>query len=316
MNSTTGSTSTGSGTDDRTIRPPDVDQVGDERSLRAAVEALGPEPAACLVCGGSELRAAFVKQGKTFWSCGGCELVFVHDIYPEFVQDLDALDYLETAELRPEPKPRERADFARLLDGFEGVRRSGRLLEIGCGNGLFLGVAQQRGWDCTGLEILPQMANYTRERYGIDVRTQTLREAGFANGAFDVVYANEVIEHVVDPIDLMRRVRAALRPGGLAVLRTGNAGSWSARLQRRRWWYYHFGGHGHIRFFTPRTARALADAAGYAGVTCSTRGFAFVEGIDLRGHWYRPIVRLGQSLISPFAGPCGAGHRLTMRFQA
>ena len=297
------------------VAPPELAEVADAEGLKKAVETLGSEPSECLVCGSSSLARAFRKQGKWFWRCTACELVFVHDIYPEFVQALDELDYAEVAETQREPRPRHKAEINGFLDGFDEVRHTGRLLEVGCGAGLFLGEAIRRGWNCTGIELLPALVAIARERYPeAKILSDDLRALDLAAEGFDVVYMNEVIEHIVDPVGLMKEAWRILRPGGIALLRTGNARSWSARLQGQRWWYYHFGGHGHIRFYGPKSAQALADASGFAGVTVATRGFAFVEGIDLKGRWYRPFVRLSQSAISPLARPMGAGHRLAMRF--
>ena len=292
---------------------PDLDEVRTDAELESAISAMGPEPERCLVCGGSDFRRVFKKQGKWFWRCKCCELVFVHDIYPEFARNTDELNYDQLAVERTEPKPRQRREYTALLDEFEGFRTSGKLLEVGCGPGLFLGSAAQRSWDCTGIEMLDDMARVTRERYGVTVKPD-LFEARFPDASFDVCYMNEVIEHVINPVPMMREIHRVLRPGGIALLRTGNARSWSARLNGAKWWYYHFGGHGHIRFFGPESAEALCKAGGFERVRVDTRGFAFVDGIALRGHWYRPAVRITQSLVSPFAGPFGAGHRLSMRF--
>lgn len=292
---------------------PDLDQVRSDRELDHAIETMGTDPKACLICEHSEFSRIFKKQGKWFWRCQNCELVFVHDIYPEFARDTDELTYDDLAAERTEPKPRQRREYGALLDDFETVRSTGKFLEVGCGPGLFLGSAVQRGWDCVGIEMLDSMADVTRERYGVRVEPD-LFAAEFEAESFDVCYMNEVIEHVVNPVPMMQEIHRVLRPGGVALLRTGNARSWSARLNGAKWWYYHFGGHGHIRFFGPESAEALCRAGGFERVEVGTRGFAFIDGIDLRGHWYRPVVRITQSLVSPFAGPFGAGHRLTMRF--
>ena len=50
------------------------------------------------------------------------------------------------------------------------------------------------------------------------------------------------------------------------------------------------------------------------GVSCETRSFAFRESEELEGHWYKPLCKVAQGFISPFAGPLGAGHRLRMKF--
>ncbi len=273
----------------------------------------GSAPDACPLCGAASPRALFEKSGKVFWLCAACELVFVHDLWPEFFQGEEDLRYLENYGDLREPKPRQQREWARVLDELETFRERGTLLEVGCGVGLFLQTAAARGWTCTGVEMLDSLARHARDERGLDVRTGELSAQGLPDGAFDVVYANEVIEHVVDPVELLTEVRRVLRPGGVVVLRTGNGRSWTARLRGAGWRYFHFAGHGHIRYFSPAAARALARAAGFEEGGSTTRGFALRETSELRGRWYRPFVALAQGIVSQLAGPAGAGQRLTMR---
>lgn len=106
-----------------------------------------------------------------------------------------------------------------------------------------------------------------------------------------------------------------LRPGGLAALGTGNVDSWAARLRAGRWHYFRFGGHMHIRFYSPRSAAALARAAGFAACAVHTSGFAFLEAEEMRGRWFKPFLKLAQAPLSPLATAARAGHRLVMLFQ-
>lgn len=276
---------------------------------------LGPEPARCLLCAAAIPRRLFFRSNKWFWICSECELVFVHDIYPEFETDIEHLDGTYDFRSTRPPKAREKAEYRKLLADFERLRSTNRLLEVGCGHGIFLERARAARWEVSGVEILPPIAEIARRVRGLDVRTGDLLQARFDSGTFDVAYMNEVIEHIVDPVELMIEVHRVLRPGGIALLRTGNARSWSARLRGGGWSYYRFGGHLHIRYFGPRSAAALGKAAGFAQVRTRTRGFALRESGELRGRAYAAPVRVAQALISPLAGPLGAGHRLTMIFE-
>lgn len=289
---------------------PDLAAVADPAGMERAIRALGPEPAACLVCGAPAPVRLFRRCEKWFWSCRRCRLVFVHDIYPEFAEAFDEEGYREHVTGRRAPKPRERRTWRRLLDEVAPGGRPGRLLEVGCGEGRFLRAAADLGWQAVGVEILPAMVRVARED-GLDARTGDLAAAGFPAGGFDAVYMNEVIEHVVDPVGLMREVRRVLRPGGVAVVRTGNARSWSARWRGERWSYYRFCPHGHIRFFGPGAMRALAGAAGFARAECRAHGFAFRDGTELDANPYRALVKLAQAPLSPLARLANAGHRLT-----
>jgi SAM-dependent methyltransferase len=77
------------------------------------------------------------------------------------------------------------------------------------------------------------------------------------DGSFDVVTAIEMLEHTLDPVAELRRMRRLLRPGGLLFLTTGNARPYADRLSRWRYVLPEI----HVSFFEPRTLeRALEDA--------------------------------------------------------
>ena len=65
------------------LAPPDLERE---------IARLGSEPSVCLVCGAERFERLFRRSGKWCWRCRACELVFVHDIYPEFARDTEHLD--------------------------------------------------------------------------------------------------------------------------------------------------------------------------------------------------------------------------------
>lgn len=96
-----------------------------------------------------------------------------------------------------------------------------RLLDIGCGNGDFLVRAREAGWHVTGLDFDPAAANLVRSR-GIEVYVGRLAEHPFTEASFDVVTANQVIEHVHAPVEWLRTCWRLVRPGGFLWIGTPN----------------------------------------------------------------------------------------------
>lgn len=115
-------------------------------------------------------------------------------------------------------------------------KSGGRLLDVGCAAGTFLVGMQDLGnWEVQGVELTPTVAELARQRYGLDVRTGTLEEAAFADGAFDAVTLWDVLEHVHDPAGTLREIRRILKPGGVLVARVPNLASWDAALFGNSW---------------------------------------------------------------------------------
>lgn len=89
------------------------------------------------------------------------------------------------------------------------------LLDYGCGDGRFLAFAASRGWSCFGIEYDPHLvARLSALHPNIEFRTpEALEDAQL--GCFGVIHLGDVFEHLVEPLELVRRLLRLLAPGGL-----------------------------------------------------------------------------------------------------
>lgn len=92
----------------------------------------------------------------------------------------------------------------------------GRLLEVGCSTGFFLNAARLE-FDCRGVEPSTWAARIARERFGLDVHGGPFETFEAEPGTFDAVAMIDVIEHVLDPRSVLRRVASLLHPGGCST---------------------------------------------------------------------------------------------------
>lgn len=138
----------------------------------------------------------------------------------------------------------------------------GSLLDVGCGNGLFLDQMRHLGWKVTGVEPDIEAASVAREKFGLEVFHGSLIDAKFPNGHFDSVTMNHVIEHVPDPIGLLTECCRVLRPGGKLVIATPNIRSLGVQVFGEYWRGLEIPRH--LFLFSPRALRACAEAAGLA----------------------------------------------------
>jgi SAM-dependent methyltransferase len=117
----------------------------------------------------------------------------------------------------------------KILDALE-PQPAARLLDVGCDDGAWTDVVRRKiGVSpvlVAGVELVPERADRARER-GFDVRTGDLEKTWpFADESFDIVHANQVIEHVKRLDHFVEETKRVLRPSGRALVCTENLASW------------------------------------------------------------------------------------------
>jgi SAM-dependent methyltransferase len=116
---------------------------------------------------------------------------------------------------------------------------------------------------------------HARSRLRLDVREGTFDDVPLDAGPFDVVSMNDVIEHVTDPQEMLRRAAAMLRPGGILYLVTPDVCSLSARILRGRWWGFR---PAHLYYFSVATLGQMLERAGLEPVLTRSYGRIFTYG--------------------------------------
>jgi len=144
----------------------------------------------------------------------------------------------------------------------------GELLEVGCGAGDRLPVFKALGWRVTGQDVDPLAGSAVKPKTGIDVHVGPLEDLARAQRRFDAIVVNHVIEHVVDPVALLRICGSMLRPGGSLVCVTPNASSWGHRRFGVNW--MSLDPPRHISIFTPAALRNASRMAGYESAVVLT----------------------------------------------
>jgi 2-polyprenyl-3-methyl-5-hydroxy-6-metoxy-1,4-benzoquinol methylase len=239
--------------------------IGDRGEDRRAVR--------CCLCGSDRYRPYLRSRGFTFVKCRGCGLVYqnpqpapegLHERYGEryFRYELEndrnffSLMQLGLQDIGFYDIPMDRFDNDRFLD-------------VGCATGMLVEEMQNRGWDARGVEICRESARFGIQKRGVRIFAGTLEEAGFADGEFAVVHFSHLIEHVADPLGLLREVKRILSPNGVAVVTTPNVEGFQARLFGSRW---RSAISDHLTLFSKRTLKRMLEKAGYSVVRGVTWG--------------------------------------------
>lgn len=138
----------------------------------------------------------------------------------------------------------------------------GPVVDLGCGSGELVRAMLADGYDASGIDISPEQVALAKAA-GLGV----IREGDYRellqerSGLLAAVTATDLLEHLAkeEVLDTFDRVEQALLPGGVFIARVPNAGSpFGSRIQ--------YGDFTHESFFTARSIRQLAVAAGFGPV--------------------------------------------------
>lgn len=148
--------------------------------------------------------------------------------------------------------------------------KNGRLLEIGCGNGdtaAYALACRKCGW-CAGVELCPEPAAEAATKLNeVIVGDIEEIELPYADEHFNAVIISEVLEHLLDPWSVLRKVYRVLKPDGLVLSGSPNVSHYSVliSLLRGRWDYEPVGimDRTHLRWFTPATYREMFEECGF-----------------------------------------------------
>ena len=199
----------------------------------------------------------------------------------------DYLTILYSDERRPQSDyPRKLAEYLKATS-YGG--RTGRLLDIGCGRADMLKAFAASGFDVTGVDISPDAVALCHPHPAAVVNLET-DPLPFAPGSFDLVFSKSVIEHLHNPIPVLEKANAMLKPGGIAVIMTPS-------------WMHHSFGPFYLDYthVTPFTAPSLRDALKFSGFTnIEVKHFHQLPFL-WRYPALRPLVQLCAQLPLPYA---------------
>ncbi len=174
----------------------------------------------------------------------------------------------------------------------------GHLLDIGCGNGEFLAFMRELGWEVVGVEPDPEAAQIAQSKFGLEVIYSDLREVGLPKEFFTAITMSHVIEHMVDPMEVLYTCHQLLKPNGRLIVVTPNVESLGHQVFGAAW-------RGlepprHLFLFSKST---LSDCLSYAGFEIQTirataaRGF----GIWLRSRLIKENRIQANKVRSPYS---------------
>jgi len=252
----------------------------------------------CPACGASAREELGEKNGLGVGACRECGTLYARHREAETeggeAYDYDA--YYHEANLSIPAFISRRLD--EIFESFAPHRKTNRLLDVGCGAGSLLEAARRAGWDAEGTEVSRPAVEHVGA-LGFKVFHGELAEAQYPDDHFDVVTASEIIEHVPEPLPLLKEIARILRPGGLFWATTPHGRGLSARVLGIKW--STVSPPEHLQLFTLGGVRGLLKKAGFRTAHITSHGCNPYE--------LRQVFRRG-------AGPDGAGIKEQLRAQS
>lgn len=176
------------------------------------------------------------------------------------------LAMIDSAQERYPLKPGRFSSHSLLLQEFEDAGRGKQVLDVGCGRGHLARLLAERGYEVTGVDSDPESLEAAGSwcRQVVQANIETWQ--GFPGASYDYLLLADVLEHLRDPLTVLRRLLESVNDGGKVVLSVPNIAHLyvRAKLLFGSWDYADSGilDRDHLRFFTRASLGKFFDTCG------------------------------------------------------
>ena len=224
-------------------------------------------PSSCILCGDKERKLLVKNEPWYIYGCASCGLGFLdprpskEDIAKLYDKEYCEDQFVEGGEVgSPEFMKRLSLETHRVRF-FRGLKRKGKILDIGCGYGYFLAACRTMyGYDVHGLDLSDWAAQYAAERLGLSVTVGEIETVNLPPNSYDIITMWHFLEHTRDPREAILKAMELLKKDGFLVIDVPNYDGTDARKNWGNWvgWQppYHF------YHFTPHTLKRLLRLCG------------------------------------------------------
>ena len=158
--------------------------------------------------------------------CKNCDLIYANPM-PFPTKEQFNHNYGNADEYFPNAISHARLfGYNHLLKNISTYVPSGKLLDVGCGRGELLYVAQKQGWQVKGVELSENFAHFAKQRFGLNIEVGNIKNLNFKDEEFDVICLISVLQHTYDPQEILHELHRILKKKGLLFIETMNQDSW------------------------------------------------------------------------------------------
>jgi len=248
----------------------------------------------CDLCNLNSTAIVYLTEKYQVVKCKNCDLTYVNPQPSQRILDETYPESYYTAWFEQEktriPMWEER------LSEITRISQTGRLLDVGCGIGTFLEIAQAHGWEIYGTEVSRYCVQYTNEKLGLNTVYGDITEIPLPEKYFDVVTLWHVLEHTSSPSKNLAIVNSLLKDNGFIVIEVPNVEYYvpyffHALLRQKLHKQYLYGQEGdeihHLYFFSQSTIKRLLEKTGFQVVKMVIGNVGYHEINRLRNIKFR-----------------------------
>jgi len=156
----------------------------------------------CPACQSKDIKYYHADlNDNTIFKCQTCKVQFMNPVYSDEYLD----EYYSAYTVLDENKKTEMTERQAYVinDNFKAIEKTikntGEMLDFGIGNGTHSEIARNKGWHVRGYDVDCASTNLLMEKSGIEVKCGDFFDIDWGSKKFDLIYINQVMEHIKDP---------------------------------------------------------------------------------------------------------------------
>ena len=217
----------------------------------------------CIVCNNEDINTMSLKYKKENFvvvQCNKCSFLFVPQY---FSKKITYEDYKDEKVLEQIRQGNNWLKIQRHLLRFKLIKKyqpKGKLFDLGSGWGHFLYTGKQLGYEVSGIEISNTAYEYATEELKLPVEHINFFDMEIPKKAYDLITMWDVLEHIPDADEVIKRCNVMLKDGGYVVIQVPQIDSFFAKKLQENW---HMISYGHVNYFSKETIKKLFEKYGF-----------------------------------------------------
>lgn len=252
----------------------------------------------CPACSSLNKVHKYTIDGYQINKCNDCLSLFVVNVPPEseILSQYKKNDYYT---LPFDSEQRINTENARRAKIITKIVKGGKVLDIGCAKGSFLNIMKKYDYDTFGIEMSGANVEICKDQgHKVFHGDLTSYYDSTLKQRFNIIACLDVIEHIADPVDFLKKIKSLLEVNSILVLSTPNFSGFVSKLLGRRDPFII--PPEHLNFFSKKGLNELVTVVGLRPIKLTTFGFITEEGLNRTvTKYFPPILNRLSFLLKP-----------------